>query len=363
MKADINLPVFQTIPQAGQIPVRNLWYLLLYAWKEMKALGRWRTTVESAPNLDVLLATILCDILQQRLRIGLGRAYDERVELLNRLRGRIDFTASIKRQAFEQGRAICKFQALTADVPKNQIIRSTLIRLAEVGELGEAKTTKPLRRRLRFLALALDTVSLVELSPGLIRRQYLMQQDSDYRMMLAICEMITRRQMPTDTFGGTAVPTMMRDLRTLSEIYETFVANFFRLHLKNWRVDAQIQFDWLVSVTSPYLPQMRPDVVLQKYETGELIILDTKFTAHSLRVSQFGKLIFDPSHLYQIYAYLRSQENNSPAHLNSTGILLYPTVGYPLSERIVVQGHTIRFETLDLAKPWPDIESALLALI
>jgi 5-methylcytosine-specific restriction enzyme subunit McrC len=94
-----------------------------------------------------------------------------------------------------------------------------------------------------------------------------------------------------------------------------------------------------------------------------LIILDTKFTAHSLTPNQWGKEIFDSSHLYQLYAYLKSQEQVSEAHRNASGILLYPAVHKKFSEKIELPDHVMRVECVDLSAPWQDIERQLIELI
>jgi len=108
---------------------------------------------------------------------------------------------------------------------------------------------------------------------------------------------------------------------------------------------------------------MIPDLVLQEEASRQIIVLDTKFTAHSLIENQWGKPIFDPSHLYQLYAYLKSQEQLSEAHQSARGILLYPAVQSALSEKIELQDHVIRIESIDLAEPWQAIERHLIELI
>jgi hypothetical protein len=42
--------------------------------------------------------------------------------------------------------------------------------------------------------------------------------------------------------------------------------------------------------------------------------------------------------------------------------LLYPTVHHDISERVGIQGHAIRWETVDLAQSWEEVEAALLAV-
>lgn len=108
---------------------------------------------------------------------------------------------------------------------------------------------------------------------------------------------------------------------------------------------------------------MSPDLVLQHKATGRMVVLDTKFTANSLISTRWGNYVFDSSHLYQLYAYLRSQEHVSDSHRFSTGILLYPTARKHLSETIELQGHQIHLATIDLSQPWDEIENKLLDLV
>jgi 5-methylcytosine-specific restriction enzyme subunit McrC len=94
-----------------------------------------------------------------------------------------------------------------------------------------------------------------------------------------------------------------------------------------------------------------------------MIVLDTKFTTHSLLENQWGKAIYDSSHLYQLYAYLKSQEHVSEAHRKAVGILLYPAVRNKISERVSLQDQILRIESVDLAAPWQEIEAELLQLV
>jgi hypothetical protein len=63
---------------------------------------------------------------------------------------------------------------------------------------------------------------------------------------------------------------------------------------------------------------MIPDLILHEPASGRTIILDTKFTAGRLVENQWGKPVYDSSHLYQLYAYLRSQEHLSTAYRGDT---------------------------------------------
>ena len=348
------------------IPIRNLWHMLLYAWNELPDLKYSRLgDVDNSPTLDALLALMLTKLLRQRLRIGLGRDYTNEQRMIHAIRGRINFTESLKRHAFEQGQAYCEFQPYSQNILKNQIIRSTLQRLIQSGNFGANRTqANELRHHLQILFRQLEGIDLIELTPDTIRRQILLQNDRDYRLMLAICELVAQRQMPTDSAGTRIQPALDRDALTLHSIYERFVANFYRLHLKGWAVSAQKHLHWHEAFSNDLLPIMRPDLMLEEKSSGRILIIDTKFTAKSIIQNQWGKQEFDSSHLYQLYAYLKTQEHLSERHRQAEGILLYPsTAGNTLSQKIQLQDMSIRIESVDLSAAWQKIESQLLEII
>ena len=108
---------------------------------------------------------------------------------------------------------------------------------------------------------------------------------------------------------------------------------------------------------------MKTDVMLEQPELSRRIVIDTKFTA-ILTSGQYGKESLDSGYIYQIFAYLRSQEDDGdPLSASAWGILLHPSVGEMLDEAVVIQGHLIRFATVDLAADASAIRSQLLALV
>lgn len=347
------------------IPVRNVWHMLLYAWNVPLVMPQVSMgDVESAPTLDALFARVLMNMIQQRMRIGLGRGYVPASKTLRSVRGRVDFAESIKRQTFDHGEANCDFQEYSVNEPRNQILRSTLMRLVHTGVFGSNATeADAVRHRLRWLSRSLHGVDLIEPDLESIRRLVLAQNDNDYRLMLSICEMIVMRQMPMDTEGTNIIPTMDRETWILHRIYERFVANFYRMHLQSWDVSAQKRLHWHAQDSNEHLPIMVPDLILQEQTSRRVIMLDTKFTASSLVENQWGKAVYDSSHLYQLYAYLRSQEQVSAEYRVAEGILLYPKVHARISEQVALQGHIIRIKSVDLASEWPDVERQLVEVV
>jgi 5-methylcytosine-specific restriction enzyme subunit McrC len=347
------------------IPIRNLWHMLFYAWNDFPASSPVSPgEVEAAPTLDALFALILLRSMQQRLRTGLGHAYRNEAKTLRGIRGRVNFSDSIREHSFEKGEAICDAQHYSANEPRNRIILSTITKLIQAGEFGpDPAEADALRHRLRILVRSLDGIDSIELTPAVIGRQLSLQNDQDYRRMLSICELVLQGQMPLEEPGARPQPGLDRDALILHRIYERFIASFYRMNLVDWEVNAQKRLDWHAEETNRHLPVMIPDLVLREHRTGRMIVLDAKFTAASLVENQWGRPIYDSSHLYQMYAYLRSQEHVSEAHHTASGILLYPSAQYSFSEAIQLQQHEIRMECVDLAAPWQEVERQLVEII
>ena len=106
---------------------------------------------------------------------------------------------------------------------------------------------------------------------------------------------------------------------------------------------------------------MQTDIVLERIDTKTRMIIDTKFTT-MVTENQYGKLRLKSDHIFQLYSYLKSQENNESSYAAS-GMLLYPSVGENVDESVTIQGHRIRFATVDLAADSVDIRKRLLELV
>lgn len=126
------------------------------------------------------------------------------------------------------------------------------------------------------------------------------------------------------------------------------------------------QHQWPVVSCSPgvdsYLPTMETDIIIENLTAQRRIIVDTKFTEILTR-SRFGRMRFKTGHLYQLFAYLRSQERAiDPMSMHADGILLYPSVGLHVDETVLIQGHRMRFVTVDLDRPSSEVVEQLRAI-
>jgi len=194
-------------------------------------------------------------------------------------------------------------------------------------------------------------------------RLQLGRNDRDYALPIAICALIRRLEMPTEEAGDHVLTALLRDEITFHSLFERFVRNFYRLTLKDHEVARQ-NLDWHDELGCSFVPSMQTDItIVEKLPPYRRLIIDTKYSTTTLAATPHGGAKFKSENLYQLYAYLRTQEQESEAHRCAQGMLLYPTTSKDLNEAMSVQGHRICVATVNLSKEWETIEARLLALV
>ena len=331
------------------IPIRNLWLLMLYASDLFRTDGTKRVDREELPDrLPDVIAEVLAHAVEERLRRNLHRAYEERRAILDRVRGSIDLLRTESAQLLERGKVACRFEELTFDTPRNRYVRGALESIARVVE-GHA-----LRRRCRALAHALGKWGVGARVPSSreIGANRFGRHDVNDRFMVAAARLAFDLALPTEAAGQHLLSVPNRGDQWLRKLFEHAVFGFYRVVLpaNEWQVSHGHVLDWPVEAKTPglddILPRMETDIELLYRATGRKIVIDTKFTA-MLKPGQYRDRALSSGYLYQIYAYLRTQEEgDSP--WPTEGVLLHPTVGDPIDEAAEIQGHVLRFMTVDL---------------
>lgn len=340
-----------------EIPVRNLYFLLLYAWDRLEE-GRTVDVggLEHAQAAD-LLARILVSGTRHVLRRGLDRGYVARSEATSRLRGRVEFTPSVRRMLLPQARAVCSFDELTPDVLTNRIVRTTVGRLARVDGLDGG-----LRHELRGVHRQMEGVREIPLTRATIARVRLHSGNAFYRFLLSACALVHENLLPREDGEGYRFRDFVRDERQMAALFEAFLLGFYRRHRPDLRAMGE-PMAWeaeAVSLSGPgRLPGMRTDVTLRG--PGWTCVVDAKYYQEALsRWHQNGT--FSSSNLYQIMAYLRTLEGRGGADREADGVLLYPVVDGTFDHTYRIEGHRVRLRTLDLRDPWSTIHDQLVGL-
>jgi len=153
-----------------------------------------------------------------------------------------------------------------------------------------------------------------------------------------------------------------------SRLYEKAVGGFYDVVLtsRGWKVTQGRPLNWQVEQRTAgienILPMMRTDVILDHNSSGRRIVLDTKFNS-LLTSGWYREESLRSGYIYQMYAYLRSQVGQGEFLADHAGgLLLHPSIGKTLDETVVIQGHSRRFATVNLAASSHEIRLRLIEI-
>lgn len=351
--------------KVGRIPVRNLWLLMLYASDLTRIRGASNVLIDSdIDDPSELIARLLADAVERRLLRNLSHGYRSRKTVLARVRGRIDLLTTQARQLLLRGEVCCGFDELTIDIPRNRLVRRALDLMARLVR------SKKLAQRCRFLAkkFALLGVGATHPSRAELAADQIGRSDASERFMLALAKLAFDLALPTEESGATSFVAPDKEEAWVRRLFEKAVLGFARVELEphGWSVSGGKPLRWQVSSASEglaaSLPQMVTDIVLDAPDGGGRLVVDTKFTS-ILTKGRFREASLKSEYLYQMYAYLRSQEGREALWDGAAGMLLHPAVDVSFHEGVVIQGHPIFFATIDLSSRPDAIRNELRNLL
>lgn len=347
------------------IPVKNLWLLMLYASDLFRHIGNANIDLEKNPeDLPDLVAEMLAYAVEARLHKNLTHGYRFQQRDLTRVRGRIDVLGTERRQLLSKGKVSCRFEELSVDTTRNRYVLSALEMIS-----GAVKSFS-LAHRCRSLANALKMYGVSSICPSKsqISLERFGRNDSNDKLMVFTAKLAFELYLPTETEGNITSLSPDREEAWVRRLFEKAIGGFYSVSLpaSSWRVYAGKPLRWQIdSKTSgidAILPSMRTDIVLENLSIGQRIVIDTKFNS-IVTSGWYREETLRSGYIFQIYAYLMSQKNNNDLlSLSSAGLLLHPSVGSRVDETVTIQGHAIRFATVDLSVSSDEIRSRLLEL-
>ena len=303
--------------------------------------------------------------IQHRLKRNLSAGYQPKYTILNRVRGSIDLLGTERHQLLLRGKVACRFDEFTINTPRNRFVKGALEELAKIVQQDALATRcRGLAATLKRLGVTGECPSRSEVSVDRFGRH-----DIDDRAMVAAAHLAFNLALPTETLGSQYLPVPSRDIHWIRKLYEKGIAGFYEVVLsgQGWDVEAGKSMDWTIDAESvgiaKILPNMRTDIELNHRESKRRIIIDTKFNEIFTK-GWYREETLRSGYIYQIYTYLRSQERpEDPLSATTEGILLHPAVGYMVNESVAIQGHEIRFATVDLGADAKTIRTQLLQVV
>jgi 5-methylcytosine-specific restriction enzyme subunit McrC len=337
------------------IPIKNLYYLLLYAWDRVLEGSAIEASARDSTELLDLYARMYISGIQHILRRGIEQGYCAVSADMAGIRGRILVGQTVRRMLPQHGQAHCEFDELTVDTLANQILRAAGRRLLLAPTLS-AKN----RAELVAIDRSLSGIALVHLNSGVFRRVQLHSNNGFYGLLLTLCRLIAETPILDEERGNVRLRKAFDD--NLASVYERFVRNFFKLEFPQYRVGSE-DIRWNAKSESDpalrLLPKMITDTSIRMPE--RTLVIETKFYEETL-TSRIGAPKYRSGHLYQLFSYLSSLSRSHP-QTRFEGMLLYPVVGEQFRHEYEVEGQSIRVCTIDLGRDWREIREQLIELV
>lgn len=267
-------------------------------------------SLEKFDEFEEMLSGLLVSLMNKQIKQGLFKDYLEVSEELRTPRGSINFSDSIKSNAFMKKSLICDFDEYTENNISNQIIKATLISM-----LGNDNVNNKSKEKIKNILNYLSAVDIVDLRYVTIKNTKASNQYKNYRFMLFICQLYKEQSIFLEDKENYSISSFL-GIKSYHDLYENFVLSYFRKehpHLKASGTNMR----WNTEEDS-LLPMMKTDISLFKDE--EVLIIDTKYYTDMYTKNNYVERIRS-SHMYQIFAYVYnySTQNN----IKTSGMLLY----------------------------------------
>lgn len=341
-----------------KIPIKNIYYMLCYAWNILEQKDTLDLSTEKLDNIYNLLSKVYISGITNLLKRGMNRYYIEKTEEMPLIKGKVNITSSIKRQSFRFGKAVCSYDDFSNDIMLNQVIKRTINILLVSPELDYS-----LKVKLNKLKPSFQMIKDISLTDRIFSSLRYDRSNHHYVLLMNISELVYKGLITKEEGNCLKFSDFIRE-KQMAKLYEKFVLNFYKRHLDdnykvyspriNWQIDNVITQEDLA-----LLPVMLTDIVVENKNTKTQLIIDTKYYSQTLISSNWSELKkVRSTHLYQIYAYTHQSTYNG--HVQ--GMLLYPTVDKEINS-VFPMSKTISIKTLNLNDEWKDIEARLLSII
>lgn len=232
--------------------------------------GRLTTLDWQQETLLEILVRLFSEKLVDAVREGMPRRYAEHAEDLPIVRGRLDVTRQFTILAVEPSRLACRYDALTADIALNRIMKAAVVRLARVAQ------TLDNQRRLRELAFAYADIADVPISALRWGEVVLDRTNSRWRELFDLARLLLGERFQTTSAGASEGFSLLFEMNTLFEEYVSRMLKRALLDTDLRVVSRGGRLYCLETDDRRGLFQTRPDILIKRGD--EVVqIIDTKW--------------------------------------------------------------------------------------
>ena len=338
------------------ILIRNVYYMLAYAFQELRQNNYAEIEGEAFDNIYDLFAEIMVRGISYQLKQGLYREYVAENESMQTVRGKIDINGTIANRTRNIPNIVCDYDELSENNIYNQILVTTATLLIKHSDVKKEKKSK-----LKQLMLFFQNVQSIDAHTIRWNALRFDRNNRNYRMLLYLCYFIISEWLMTTENGEFKMREFSDD--HMCRLFEKFVLSYYKKHHPEL-MPCAAQIDWNIDKgqsTTNILPIMQTDILLTMGE--RTLIIDAKYYTRSMQ-RQYDKSTIHSNNLYQIYTYVNEYDEEHKGNVD--GMLLYAKT----QEEIVPDGqikrkagNNIYFKTLDLNTDFKSIKDRLDSFI
>ena len=341
--------------QINSIPIKNIFHMLLYAWDRVWDAGLLDVTeLEKCQTVKQLLSRILLNAAKSVLKRGLDQGYIENTELLQQLRGRVNFTDSLQAISKNTLALVCNYEVFNYDVVQNQIVKSTIEMLLRSSDPDFDAT---LLSELELLHFRMKAIASIRLKESTFRSVQLHSNNGVYRLLLSVCLLIYRSALVSEESGSIRFLDCIQNARQMHSLFEDFLRNFYKIRQHDFNVRSQkLRFS---DNSTGIIPEMQTDISLENSE--RVIIIDAKFYQNIFQENRYGQSKIRNAHLNQLHTYLSAYEQTY--NRKAEGMLIYAEGSDSVCHTEQILGYTHSYKSIDLLQEWSLIEEDLLSFL
>ena len=334
------------------ILIRNVYYMLAYAFQELRQNNYAEITGEEFDDIYDLFAEIIARGISYQLKQGLYRQYVAKNESLQTVRGKIDMNGSIANRMRNIHQIACDYDELSENNIYNQILLTTATLLIKHSDVKKEKKSK-----LKQLMLFFQNVQTIDVHAIRWNALRFDRNNQNYRMLLYLCYFIINEWLMTSENGKFKMREFSDD--HMCRLFEKFILAYYKRHHPELKPCAA-QIDWNIDKeqsTLNILPIMQTDILLSMGE--RTLIIDAKYYTRSMQ-KQYEKSTIHSNNLYQIHTYVTECDEDHKGNVD--GMLLYAKTQediVPDGQMKRKDGNYIYFRTLDLNKDFKSIKERL----
>lgn len=336
--------------------IHNIYYMLSYAFEELKKNNYEYIAREEFERIQDLFAEILYKGVSAQLKRGLHREYVNRTEDLSILRGRLDIRGTIDNQLRCRNMLRCEYDNLSENNLINRILKATLSLLCRERSVSPVRRAK-LKQLMPFF-LEVDEIDIRNIRWN----SFVYQRNNQvYRMLINICYFIIDGMLMTTETGKYRMATFSDE--HMCRLFERFVLEYYRVHHRELSPNPD-RIAWNIcpeeATMIDFLPAMRSDIVLHRGD--QTLVIDTKYYSHAMQ-RHFDKPTIHSANMYQIFTYVKNFDVEDTGKVS--GLLLYAKTDEDITPDLSASfgKNRIRVKTLDLNQKFSGITQQLEELL